>query len=120
MKISLLGAFTKNISLAFSGWEITLQGCLNNKHGEWWLISQAILILAHLLKPWPELTKFGFYWPQYLNYIGLFLFLIGIILAIQAFFGLGPNLSPLPEPKKGANSFKKVLTAGVDILFINL
>ncbi len=90
------------LRLAFSGWGLSLNGLINNQQGEWWLLAQLILISAHLLPAWPSPTAIGFSWPVPLTIAGALLFFIGIALVSKAFLRLGPNLSPLPEPKPGA------------------
>ena len=90
------------LSLALSGWRITLKGLIDNRQGEWWLLSQLIVVLAHFLLPWPSLNAYGYSWPLALKVTGTAFFVFGLFLAGAALFTLGPSLSPLPEPKDGA------------------
>jgi protein-S-isoprenylcysteine O-methyltransferase Ste14 len=83
------------LQLSWGGW-------LDNRHGEWWLLAQLLLIAAHLLPPWPAPGSWGFAWPLPLAAAGALLFLFGLALAAQAFWRLGPSLTPLPDPKPGA------------------
>jgi protein-S-isoprenylcysteine O-methyltransferase Ste14 len=87
---------------AFSSWQLSWGGWLDNRHGEWWLLAQLLLIAAHLLPPWPAPGSWGFAWPLPLAAAGVLLFLFGLALAAQAFWRLGPSLTPLPDPKPGA------------------
>ncbi|MCP9808574.1 S-isoprenylcysteine methyltransferase [Cyanobium sp. HWJ4-Hawea] len=83
-------------------WGFTWAGWFDNRHGEWWLLAQLGLITAHLLPPWPAPGAFGYAWPLPLALGGAGLFLVGLTLAAQAFFGLGASLTPLPDPIPGA------------------
>ncbi|CAK6698014.1 methyltransferase family protein [Synechococcus sp. CBW1107] len=84
------------------GWQFSWAGWLDNRHGEWWLLAQMTLIAAHLLPPWPSPGSWGFAWPLPVALAGVVLFLVGLVLAAQAFWRLGANLTPLPDPKPGA------------------
>ena len=103
MKSPILRNAFKKLTLAFSGWELSGQGIINNKQGEWWLIGQVLLILAHLFPCSPPTIAFGFLWPKIFAYSGIVIFCIGIYLTCKSFLSLGINLSPLPKPKPGAN-----------------
>lgn len=83
-------------------WGVTWGGWLDNRRGEWWLLAQLILIAAHLLPPWPAPGSWGYAWPLPLAAAGAALFLLGLLLALQALLRLGPSLTPLPEPMAGA------------------
>ncbi len=91
-----------NIREAFSGWDFTWHSLIRNSKGEWWLILQCILILAHLASPWPNIKQQELYLPLYIKVIGFTLFLWGSILAMKSFICLGRNLSPFPDPKKNS------------------
>lgn len=80
-------------------WGFSWAGLRDNRRGEWWLIAQMALIAAHLLPPAPPL---GAAWPLALRVLGWSTFAMGLALAAQAFFNLGPSLTPLPEPLPGA------------------
>ena len=84
------------------GWQFSWAGWLDNRHGEWWLLAQLLLIAAHLLPPWPAPGSWGFAWPLPVALAGVVLFVVGLLLAAQAFWRLGPSLTPLPDPKPGA------------------
>ena len=83
-------------------WGFSWQGLLDNRRGEWWLIAQLLLIAAHLLPATPSPGALGLAWPPALALLGWALLALGLLLAAQAFFHLGPNLTPLPEPMPGA------------------
>jgi protein-S-isoprenylcysteine O-methyltransferase Ste14 len=83
-------------------WGLSWGGWLDNRRGEWWLLAQLALIAAHLLPPWPTRGAWGYAWPLPLAIAGALLFLLGLGLAAQAFWRLGPSLTPLPEPMPGA------------------
>ena len=83
-------------------WGFSWAGLVDNRHGEWWLAAQLLLIAAHLLPPWPAPGSWGYAWPLPLALGGALLFAVGLLLAAQAFFNLGASLSPLPQPMAGA------------------
>ncbi len=83
-------------------WGFSWGGWLDNRRGEWWLLAQLLLIIAHLLPPWPAPGAWGYAWPLPFAVSGAVLFLLGLGLAIAAFWRLGPSLTPLPEPMPGA------------------
>jgi protein-S-isoprenylcysteine O-methyltransferase Ste14 len=85
-----------------AGWGLSWGGWLDNRHGEWWLLAQLLLIAAHLLPPWPAPGVWGYAWPLALAAAGALLLLLGLVLAALAFGGLGASLTPLPDPKPGA------------------
>ena len=93
---------------AFSGWGFSWAGWFDNRHGEWWLLAQLALIVAHLLPPWPAPGSWGYAWPLPVALAGAVLFVVGLLLAAQAFWRLGPSLTPLPDPKPGA----ELITSG--------
>ncbi|MCP9912901.1 S-isoprenylcysteine methyltransferase [Cyanobium sp. BA20m-14] len=83
-------------------WGLSWGGWFDNRHGEWWLLAQLALIAAHLLPPWPAPGAWGYAWPLPVALGGALLFLLGLALAAQAFWGLGASLTPLPDPIPGA------------------
>jgi protein-S-isoprenylcysteine O-methyltransferase Ste14 len=85
-----------------SRWGLSWGGWLDNRRGEWWLLAQLALIAAHLLPPWPAPGSWGYAWPLAIALGGALLFVLGLLLALQAFLRLGPSLTPLPEPMAGA------------------
>ena len=89
-------------------WGFSWQGLRDNRRGEWWLIAQVLLIAAHLLPATPPPASLGLAWPPALALLGWATLALGLLLAAQAFFHLGANLTPLPEPMAGA----ELVTAG--------
>jgi protein-S-isoprenylcysteine O-methyltransferase Ste14 len=83
-------------------WGFSWAGLRDNRHGEWWLAAQLLLIGAHLLPPWPAPGSWGYAWPLSLAAAGALVFVVGLGLAAQAFVNLGASLSPLPQPMAGA------------------
>ena len=99
---------TRSPKSPLEDWGLSWGGWLDNRRGEWWLLAQLILIAAHLLPPWPAPGSWGYAWPLPLAALGAVLFVVGLVLAAQAFWRLGPSLTPLPDPKPGA----ALITAG--------
>jgi protein-S-isoprenylcysteine O-methyltransferase Ste14 len=83
-------------------WGFSWEGLRDNRHGEWWVLAQMILIAAHWLPPTPPPSDLGIHWPLALRLIGGLTFLIGLVLGAQGARNLGESLSPLPEPISGA------------------
>jgi len=83
-------------------WGLSWAGLRDNRHGEWWLLAQLILIAAHALPPEPPLTALGVHWPVALRLIGATVMVVGLALAAQAALNLGDSLTPLPEPIPGS------------------
>ncbi len=83
-------------------WGFSWQGLQDNRHGEWWLIAQMLLITAHFLPPTPSPSSLGLDWPLALRIAGIGLFAVGLLLGGQGALSLGDSLSPLPEPIPGA------------------
>ncbi|MEB3235797.1 MAG: methyltransferase [Cyanobacteriota bacterium] len=83
-------------------WGFSWGGLLDNRRGEWWLAAQLLLIVAHLLPPWPAPGSWGYAWPLPLALTGALVLLLGLVLALQSFVSLGASLSPLPEPMAAA------------------
>jgi protein-S-isoprenylcysteine O-methyltransferase Ste14 len=93
---------SKPLAERLARWGFSWQGLRDNRHGEWWLLAQLLLIAAHALPPIPPPRALGIVWPVALQLLGWSLFAGGLLLAAQAFFNLGPSLTPLPEPMPGA------------------
>lgn len=83
-------------------WGFSWQGLLDNRHGEWWVLAQMLLISAHFLPPTPPPSALGLAWPLPVRIVGLGIFTVGLLLGIQGTLNLGNSLSPLPEPMPGA------------------
>jgi protein-S-isoprenylcysteine O-methyltransferase Ste14 len=95
------------LSERFQQWGFTWEGLRDNRHGEWWVLAQMVLILAHLLPPTPSPLQLGLLWPLGMRIFGLLVFVVGLVLAAQAALNLGANLTPLPEPMPGAALVKE-------------
>ncbi|MDR7544169.1 MAG: isoprenylcysteine carboxylmethyltransferase family protein [Armatimonadota bacterium] len=67
------------------------------ERGEWWVIGQGVLLLAMALAPaaWPCSTAPRVIWQT----LGGSLILAGLGVAGRGAVELGPNLTPLPEPR---------------------
>ncbi len=90
------------LAALLSRWGFSAAGWRDNRHGEWWLAVQLLLLLALLLPPVPQPIALGLAWPLVLRCIGGALVLLALALAVQSLLRLGPSLSPLPEPMPGA------------------
>ena len=95
----LLGSF----KLASSNWGFSWKGLISNHKGEWWLIGQLALLVAHISPAWPSTMSHSLIWPSSISTIGATTLALGFILAVIALMSLGTSLSPLPEPKQGGN-----------------
>ena len=59
---------------------------------------QVLLFIAYLFR----IPKIDFVTPAWLQYVGVFLSLTGIILSLASVIALNRNLSAFPTPKQGA------------------
>jgi protein-S-isoprenylcysteine O-methyltransferase Ste14 len=89
---------TNALAERLTAWGFSWAGLRDNRRGEWWLIAQMALILAHLLPATPSPVSLGLHWPLSLRLGGLALFALGLVLAGRGALNLGASLSPLPEP----------------------
>ncbi len=96
----------KDIKTIFSRWGFSKQGLLLNSKGEWYLFSQILLILLHLLPPYPKIENIAFIINVFCIIIGLVISIKGLIISIQAFIDLGNNLTPLPYPMDESSLIK--------------
>jgi protein-S-isoprenylcysteine O-methyltransferase Ste14 len=83
-------------------WGFTAAGWRDNRHGEWWLAAQLLLIGALLLPAWPAPAALGLSWPLPLRLLGGTLVPLALVGATRSLLRLGPSLTPLPEPIAGA------------------
>ncbi len=86
----------------FRRWGFTAAGWRDNRHGEWWLAAQLLLIGALLLPAWPAPTALGLAWPLPARLVGGALVLLALVGAVRSLLQLGASLTPLPEPIAGA------------------
>ena len=94
-----------------SSWGFTWEGLYTNKKGEWLLLLQIIILIAHILPRWPTNINLSPNLSKIFLSAGLLILALGLILSTKALIDLGPNLSPLAEPKENArlvikNSYK--------------
>ena len=79
-------------------WGFSKEGLFNNSKGEWYLFTQILLILLHLIPPYPKIENVGFSINTFCLIFGLIILIQGLIIVIKAFIDLGENLTPLPYP----------------------
>ncbi len=92
----------RQLSERLQTWGFSWEGLRDNRHGEWWLLAQMLLIAAHWLPPTPPPAALGIHWPLAMRLIGGATLLAGLVLGAQGARNLGGSLSPLPEPIPGA------------------
>ncbi len=81
-------------------WGFTPSGLISNRHGEWWLLAQ-LLLIAGLAAP-PFACAQLPVWPWPLRLLGAITLVAGLLLVLMAFRDLGASLTPLPDPMPGA------------------
>tara|TARA_B100001996_G_C18421892_1_gene501028 strand:+ start:85 stop:642 length:558 start_codon:yes stop_codon:yes gene_type:complete len=97
---------TKDIKTILSRWGFSKQGLFQNTKGEWYLFSQILLILLHLIPPFPKLENIAFSINIFFILIGLAISIQGLTIVIKAFIDLGDNLTPLPYPMNESSLIK--------------
>ena len=112
MKLNKSNLF-KNIKSILSKWGFSKQGLFNNSKGEWYFFSQILLILLHLIPPYPKIDNIASSVNTFFIVIGLAISTQGVVIVIRAFIDLGENLTPLPYPINKSsliknNSYKNV------------
>tara|TARA_Y100001968_G_scaffold196789_1_gene180507 strand:+ start:1161 stop:1763 length:603 start_codon:yes stop_codon:yes gene_type:complete len=125
----------KNIKTLLSKWGFTKQGIFNNSKGEWYLLSQILLILLHFIPPYPKIKNLPFLIYTFCILLGLAILILGLYIVIKASIDLGGNLTPLPYPMYKSslvinNSYQKVrhplykglllISLGISILSLSL
>tara|TARA_B100000965_G_scaffold385898_1_gene387589 strand:+ start:187 stop:747 length:561 start_codon:yes stop_codon:yes gene_type:complete len=96
----------KEIKTILSRWGFSKQGLFQNSKGEWYLFSQMLLILLHLIPPYPKIPNIAFSINIFFIIIGLAISIQGLIIVIKAFIDLGNNLTPLPYPMNESSLIK--------------
>ena len=86
------------IKTILSRWGFSKKGLFLNSKGEWYLFSQILIILLHLIPPYPKIENIPVSIITFFIIIGLTISIKGLIISIQAFIDLGDNLTPLPYP----------------------
>jgi len=71
---------------------------LRNARGEWFVIAQAVLMLAVLVAP--KLDGRNVFWSGIGDAVGGLLCIIGLGFVVLGSIALGRNLSPFPKPKE--------------------
>ena len=98
--------FFNDIKTILSRWGFSKQGLLQNSKGEWYLFSQLLLILLHLIPAYPKIENITFSINIFFIIIGIAISIQGLIIVIRAFIDLGNNLTPLPYPMNESNLIK--------------
>ena len=112
MKINLnKNKIIRDINKTFSHWGFSKKGLLRNSKGEWYLFSQLLIIILHLLPRYPNIGYVTFPTNILFTFVGIIVSIKGFIIALKAFIDLGNNLTPLPYPIKESilvkvNSYK--------------
>ena len=101
----------KDIKTILSRWGFSKQGLFQNTKGEWYLFSQILLIILHLIPPYPKIDNIAVSINIFFIIIGLAISTQGLIIVIKALIDLGNNLTPLPYPMNDSslirnNSYK--------------
>ena len=81
-------------------WGFSPFGLISNRHGEWWLLAQLLLIAVMAVPPVAGAAVPDWPWP--LRLLGSITVLVGLVLVLMAFRDLGASLTPLPDPMPGA------------------
>ena len=118
--------FYKKINTTLLRWGFSKQGLFKNSKGEWYFFSQILVIILHLIHPYPKFENIESSIHVLFIISGVGISIQGLRITIQAFKDLGGNLTPLPYPMDNSiliknSSYKKTrhpLYKG--ILFISL
>tara|TARA_Y100001968_G_scaffold267888_1_gene258018 strand:+ start:709 stop:1275 length:567 start_codon:yes stop_codon:yes gene_type:complete len=81
-------------------WGFSKKGILSNYKGEWYLFPQLLLIILHLLSPYPKAQYIPFPISLFFIISGIVISINGLRISLKAFIDLGDNLTPLPYPMK--------------------
>ncbi len=96
----------KYIKSLLSKWGFSKKGLFKNSKGEWYLFSQILLILLHLIPPYPKIKHIAFSINIFCTILGLAISILGLFTIIKALIDLGENLTPLPYPMKESSLIK--------------
>tara|TARA_B100001250_G_scaffold196455_1_gene168756 strand:- start:237 stop:797 length:561 start_codon:yes stop_codon:yes gene_type:complete len=105
MKPNKINLF-KDVKTILLKWGFSKQGLFSNSKGEWYLFSQILIILLHLIPPYPKIENIDLLINTFFIIIGLTIFIQGLIIVIKASRDLGENLTPLPYPMNESNLIK--------------
>ena len=90
----------KDIKKNLSKWGFSKKGLLRNTKGEWYFLSQALIIILHLVSPYPKIEYISIPINIFFISIGIVISIQGLIISLKALIDLGDNLTPLPYPMK--------------------
>ncbi len=107
--IEIINSKSKALIIFCKEWGFTLKGIISNQKGEWWLCSQATIIIAHFIPNYFPIPYIGIILQKYLAYSGTVLITLGIYQFLKSIYNLGLSLSPLPDPKLNS----KLITNGI-------
>ena len=96
----------KNTKTILSRWGFSKQGLFYNLKGEWYLFTQIIIIILHLIPPYPKIENIELSISIFCIIIGLSISILGLFIIIKALIDLGENLTPLPYPMNESNLIK--------------
>ncbi len=96
----------KDIKTILSRWGFSKKGLFLNSKGEWYLFSQILVIILHLIPPYPRTESIPNSIINFIIFFGLTISVRGLIISIKAFIDLGDNLTPLPYPMNDSNLIK--------------
>ncbi len=101
----------KDLKKVLSKWGFSKKGLLSNNKGEWYLFTQILLILLHIVPPYPNTEYITYPISILFIIIGIIISTKGLIITLKALIDLGGNLTPLPYPMKESiliknNSYK--------------
>ena len=97
----------KDLKTILSRWGFSKQGLIRNSKGEWYLFSQILIILLHLIPRYPKIENIAFTINTFFIIIGTAISIQGLTHIIKAIKDLGYNLTPLPYPMNGSSLIKK-------------
>ena len=96
----------QDIKTILSRWGFSKKGIFQDNKGEWYLFSQMLVILIHLIPPYPKIENIAYSINIYFKIIGLVISTQGQIIVVKAFIDLGDNLTPLPYPMNESSLIK--------------
>ena len=88
----------KNIKNILTKWGFSNKGLFMNYKGEWYFLSQILLMLLHLIPPYPKIKPIAYSINTFCIILGLAISILGLFIVLKAFIDLGKNLTPLPYP----------------------
>ena len=116
-------------------WGFSKRGFFKNSKGEWYLLSQLLLISLHLLPSHPKVEYIIFPIDLFIIVTGIIISINGLRISLKAFIDLGDNLTPLAYPMKESilirnNSYKNsrhplykgllLISLGISISYLSI